>query len=156
MLSLVFISGLFLGYLHGQRQAIQHHVSYVEQQTRHTLRIIQAQQQIATKTDIIYRDRIKTIYLKGKTIEKIIPHYITKDDNAFCSINTGFVHLHNAAWGNATPGTASESDRQPSGISLTELADTTTHNATACHAWREQALGLREFYWGVSGRQKSK
>jgi hypothetical protein len=39
-----------------------------------------------------------------------------------------------------------ESDREPAGISLAEIAETLAFNANICHQWRDQALGCRAFY----------
>jgi hypothetical protein len=63
-----------------------------------------------------------------------------------CTINAGFVRIHDAAWTNQPAGSAASADREPAGVSLADVAETTAFNATACLAWREQAIGLREFY----------
>ncbi|BBE08561.1 Uncharacterized protein MCB1EB_0400 [Mycoavidus cysteinexigens] len=39
-----------------------------------------------------------------------------------------------------------EFDREPTSISLAEVAEADAFNASVCWQWREQALGLREFY----------
>jgi hypothetical protein len=41
---------------------------------------------------------------------------------------------------------AASSDRRAAGISIAEIAETDAFNATSYRDWREQALGLREFY----------
>ncbi|GAM51665.1 hypothetical protein EBME_0128 [bacterium endosymbiont of Mortierella elongata FMR23-6] len=35
---------------------------------------------------------------------------------------------------------------EPTGISLSEIAEVNAFNANVCYQWREQALGLRAFY----------
>lgn len=135
-----------LGMLHGERVAGQAHIDYVSAQAAQSVKVAQAQAKIVIDTQIKYVPRIKTIYTKGEEIEKQVPIYITADDNAGCAINAGFVRSYNAAWTNQPAGSVAESDREPAGIPLAEVAETTAFNATACLAWREQALGLREFY----------
>lgn len=129
-----------------ERVAGQRHIDYVTAQAAQTIKIAKAQQIVVTKTEIEYRDRIQKIYVKGDVIEKEIPVYVTQADNARCTINAGFVRIYDAAWSGEPAGPAAESDREPASVSLAEAADVGTHNATACLAWREQALGLRGFY----------
>jgi hypothetical protein len=137
---------LAMGEIDGQRRAGQAHLDYVSAQAQRTLAITTAQTKVVIQTEIKYRDRIKTVYLKGETIERQVPVFVTpSDDNAF-GVNAGFVRAYNAAWSGDDPGPAAESDRESAGIPLSEVAETDVYNATACRAWREQALGWRDFY----------
>ena len=135
-----------LGMRHGERIAGQAHIDYVSAQAAQSVKVAQAQMKVVIETQVKYVDRIKTIYKRGETIEKQVPIYITAADNAGCTINAGFVRSYDAAWASEPAGPAASTDREPSGIPLAEVAETTAFNATACLAWREQALGLREFY----------
>ncbi|WP_139260610.1 hypothetical protein [Duganella sacchari] len=72
--------------------------------------------------------------------------YVTASDDAAYGVNVGFVRAYNAAWAGGDPGPAAESDREPAGIPLSEVAETDAFNATVCRAWREQAFGWREYY----------
>jgi len=143
-----------LGMLHGERSAGQAHIDYISKQAAQSVKVAQAHAKIVIETQIKYVDRIKTIYKQGETIEKQVPIYITADDNAGCTINTGFVRIHDAAWTGEPPGSATSADREPAGIPLAEVAETNAFNATACLAWREQALGLREFYAKLQAAMK--
>lgn len=122
------------------------HQEYIAAQATKALRITKAQQKVVIQTEIEYRDRIKTIYVKGDVIEKKVPVYVTQADNDRCIIPSGFVRLYDAAWAGDPPGPATDSDRGPAGIPLSIVAETDAYNATSCRAWREQALGWREFY----------
>lgn len=134
------------GRIDGTRIEGAAHSDYVANQALQAVKVIKAQQVIVTETEIEYRDRIKTIYVKGDVIEKKVPVYVTQTDNDRCNINVGFVRVQNAAWTGSTPGSPADSDREPAGIPLAEVAETDAFNATACRAWREQAIGLRAFY----------
>lgn len=134
------------GMLHGERVAGQTHIDYVSAQAAQSVKVAQAQMKVVIETQVKYVDRIKTIYKQGEIIEKQVPIYITAADNAGCTINAGFVRIHDAAWTGEPAGSAASTDREPAGVSLAEVAETNAFNATACFAWREQALGLREFY----------
>lgn len=146
------VIGLLIGFvfmfgqMRGERIAGERHIDYVTKQASQTVKITRAQTKVLVDVQIKYLDRVKTIYLKGATIEQQIPIYITSTDNARCSINAGFVREYNAAWTGHAAGTAFDSDRDPTGIPLAEVAAADAYNATSCLAWREQALGLREFY----------
>ena len=133
-------------YNKGKQDEGEKHIAYINQQAGQTLKIAKAQQVVVTQTQIKYVDRIKTIYVKGEAIEKQVPIYITQADNVRFAVNAGFVRLYDAAWSGEDPGPAADSDREPAGISLAQVAVVDASNATTCRAWRELALGLREHY----------
>lgn len=135
-----------LGQLHGERVAGDYHNEYVGKQAAQSVKIIKAQAKIVTETQTIYKDRFINVYKQGKKNEEDASVFVTASDSAACVINAGFVRNYNAAWAGNDAGPPADTDREPSGLSLTEVAETTAHNATSCTAWREQALGLREFY----------
>lgn len=145
-LALAAASIFLLGQIRGERIAGEKHLEYVAKQAAQTVKIVKAQEKVVIKTEVEYRDRIQKIYVKGATIEKEVPVYVTQADNANCTVNAGFVRVHDSGWSSEPPGPASESDREPSGVSLTEVAEANAFNATSCLAWREQAIGLRDFY----------
>lgn len=120
--------------------------SYKTELALATVALVQAHGEVVKVTEIEYRDRIKTIYTKGDTITKEVPVYVTTADNAHCTINAGFVRVQSAAWTGEPAGPAGESDREPAGISLAQVAEADAFNATSCRAWREKAIGLEQFY----------
>ncbi|WP_211475089.1 hypothetical protein [Collimonas humicola] len=133
-------------YNKGKQDEGEKHIAYLNQQAERSIKIAKAQQIVVAQTQIKYVDRIKTIYVKGETIEKQVPIYITQADNVRFAVNAGFVRLYDAAWSGDDPGSASDSDREPAGISLTQVAEAEISNSRSCRAWRELALGLREYY----------
>lgn len=135
-----------LGQLHGERKAAKIHTDYIKQQANAIVKTVEQEAKIVVKTEIEYRDKIKKIYIKGDEIEKTVYKYISPAISDSVLITNGFVRIHNAAWTSTPAGTPSITDNEPAGISLIEVAETETHNATSCRAWREQALGLRAFY----------
>ena len=132
-------------YNKGKQDEGEKHIAYVNQQAERSNKIAKAQQVVVAQTQIKYVDRIKTIYVKGETIEKQVPIYITQADNVRFAVNAGFVRLYDAAWSGDDPGPAADSDRESAGISLTQIAEANFSNATSCRAWSELALGLREY-----------
>jgi hypothetical protein len=144
-----------LGELDGQRRAGQAHIDYVTAQAERAIAITKAQAKVVVQTEIQYRDRIKTVYLKGEVIEKQVPVYVTAVDDAVYGVNAGFVRTYNAAWSGDDPGAAAEFDREPAGISISEIAEADAFNATACRAWREQALAWRSFYGQIKSATDS-
>lgn len=134
------------GRLQEARQGADAMSDYLAGQAARTVSIGRAQTKVVVQTEIEYRDRIQKIYLKGDVIEKQVPVYVSAADNAECRINAGFVRAHDAAWAGEPAGPAASTDRDSGGVSLAEVAETNAYNATACLAWRELALGLREYY----------
>lgn len=142
----VFTIGALLGSLHGERVAGERHLAYVEQQEVASAKIAQAQTRVMLRTEVRYRDRIRTILDTGRISEKELLNHVTQADNLRCTLNAGFVRSYNAAWSDQSTGSATVSDREPAAVSLTELGQADVANAAVCLAWREQALGWREFY----------
>ncbi len=134
------------GQLHGERVAGEAHTAYVVAQAGQTVKIVKAQTKVVTVTEVEYRDRIQKIYIKGAEIEKIVDHYVTRDDDQRFAVNAGFVRVHDAAWAGAAIGPTADTDREPADIPLSEVGQVETHNATSCLAWRDKALGWRAFY----------
>lgn len=143
-MALLMVFGL--GVRSGERHEGQKHLDYIAAQATASIKLMQRQQIVVTKTEIKYRDRIKTIYLNGEDIEKSVKDFISPVADARCIVNTGFVRIHDSAWTNTPPGPATDSDDGPGGISLVEVGGATAYNAKICHAWREQAKGWRDFY----------
>lgn len=135
-----------LGRIDGERAAGQEHIAYVEAQAASSMLIAKAQAKVLIQTEIKYQGRIKTVYLKGEEIEKLVPVYVTRADDERFGVNAGFVRSYNAAWSGEPAGPAAESDADAAGVPVSEIAAADAHNATACRAWRELALGLREHY----------
>jgi hypothetical protein len=121
-------------------------VSYQAKVASANAQLVQAQAQVVTQVEIRYRDRIKVVKEKGDTLIKEVPIYVTPQDSLRFGVNIGFVHLFNAASSGTPARPPAESDREPAGISLAEIAETLAFNANICHQWREQALGCRAFY----------
>lgn len=128
-----------LGDLHGTVKTGQIHNDYV---------MAQAAKTVVVQTETVYRDRIQKIYLKGEKIETVVHDLVVPDDDARFRVNAGFVRVLAAGWAGDPPGPATDTDRDPSPIPISSIADAEVHNATSCLAWREQALGWREFYAG--------
>ncbi|BBB61182.1 hypothetical protein UNDKW_2909 [Undibacterium sp. KW1] len=135
-----------LGQLHGERVAGEFHNDYISKQASQTVAIGKAQTKVVTETQTVYKDRFIEVYEQGEKNEQDAPAFVTASDSAACVINAGFVRNYNAAWAGNDTGPPASADREPAGVSLTDVAETTAHNATSCIAWREQALGLRDFY----------
>ncbi|MCC6071472.1 hypothetical protein ACFSQU_18185 [Massilia sp. GCM10020059] len=134
------------GRVHEARRAVAVLADYIGKQAAQTVRIIERQ----AKTDVLvqtkYVDRIQKIYVQGVTIETNIPNYIQPFDTERFGVNAGFLRVVDAAWSGDAVGPAADSDREPAGIPLDDVALAQVANATSCRAWREQALGWREYY----------
>ena len=137
---------LAIGWMQGERAAGEAHRAYVNAQAARTVAIGRAQIRVVQQVEVQYRDRIRTVYVQGESIEHTIPQLVTPDDMVRFGVHVGFVRLFDAAWSGDTPGPAEDADREPATVSLADVADVEVANATSCRAWREQALGWRTFY----------
>lgn len=100
---------------------------------------------VTTKVETVYVDRIKTVTLKGETIVKTIPQYITVTDNAACVIPNGFVRVWNSAIQNIVSDAPNETDRGPAAVSLSEVAENAAINFTTCNKYIEQNAGMKQW-----------
>ncbi len=121
-------------------------VSYRAEIASANARLAKAQASVVTRVEVRYRDRIKVVKEKGDAIIQEVPVYVTSEDSARFGVNIGFVRSYNAAFSGIAPRSPAESDREPAGIPLTEIAETNAFNARVCWQWKEQALGWRDFY----------
>lgn len=103
------------------------------------------QEKITYLTNTVYVDRIKEVKIKGDTIYVKVPEYITKEDDAACTIRNGFTRVWNSALTNTIPGPADETDRADAGVSLTEVAENHTANTTTCLIYKERALAWEKW-----------
>ena len=135
-----------IGRVHEARRGVDVFADYVGKQAAQTVRIVERQ----AKTDVIvqtkYVDRIQKIYVQGAAIETNIPTYIQPVDTDRFAVNAGFLRVVDAAWSGDAVGPAADSDREPAGGPLDDVAGAQAANATSCLAWREQALAWREYY----------
>ncbi len=126
-----------------ERSALVHYKAQLA--TAHA-QLIEAQAKVVIQTEIQFHDRIKIVKEKGDIIIKEVPIYVTQADTDRFGVNVGFVHHYNAAFANEPAGVTAESDREPTSVSLAELAKINAFNANICWQWREQALRLKDFY----------
>jgi hypothetical protein len=97
-----------------------------------------------------YVDRVKTITVQGETRIKEVPIYVTAQDDAACSINTGFVRMWNAAnSGSAISPDPSGADEAPSRVSLSDTAAQHDREATYTRQLEEQLIALQDVISGI-------
>ena len=76
-----------------------------------------------------------------KSVPKLKNYWINLDDS--CTINNGFVVLHDAAAKNKVPETPRDSHAEPSGVKLSTVASTVAGNYGTCHEIRQQLESLQ-------------
>lgn len=99
----------------------------------------------ATVTVTKYVDRERVIRVKGDTVIKEVPRYVTVQADAACVVPRGFVRLHDAAAAGAVPDPDTrDADAAPSGVALSAVAGTVAANYTDSHANSEQLSALQQ------------
>lgn len=130
----------------GNEHGTQKLLDYQADQAKEAVRIANARIQVVTVTETKYVDKIRKVYVAGATIEKEVKVYVTPQDDAGVTVPVGFVRVYNAAWAGTPAGPPAESDRGPSGVSLSTVAEADAANATTCLAYKTQRDGVIEFY----------
>ena len=90
-----------------------------------------------------YVDRVRVVREKGDTIIKEVPVYVPVQADAACTINRGFVRLHDAAAAGKLPEPARDADAAATGIALSAVAGTVAANYQTCHENAEQLRALQ-------------
>ncbi|MFN4063017.1 MAG: hypothetical protein ACK4JA_02395 [Parazoarcus communis] len=117
----------------------------VQQQALQTAAIRERQAQATVKVVTQYVDRVRIVREKGETIIKEVPVYVSVQADAACTINRGFVRLHDAAAAGELPEPARDSDAAAAGLALSAVAGTIAANYQTCHENAEQLRALQEW-----------
>lgn len=117
----------------------------VQQQTLQAAAVRERQAQATVKVVTEYVDRVRVVREKGDTIIKEVPVYVPTQADAACTVNRGFVRLHDAAAAGELPTPAGDPDAAASGLALSTVATTLTSNYQICHETAEQLRALQEW-----------
>jgi len=115
----------------------------VQQQTLHAAAVRERQAQATVKVVTEYVDRVRVVREKGDTIIKEVPVYVPVQADAACTINRGFVRLHDAAAAGELPEPARDVDAAPADLALSAVAGTVAANYQTCHENAEQLRALQ-------------
>jgi hypothetical protein len=108
-----------------------------------TAAVRERQAQATVKVVTQYVDRVRVVREKGDTIIKEVPVYVPVQADAACTINRGFVRLHDAAAAGELPEPARDADAAAAGIALSAVAGTVAANYQTCHENAEQLRALQ-------------
>jgi hypothetical protein len=149
------VFGVFFGVYRAGANSVQKKWDLAKQEVKTQIEIQRVvQDKITYLTNTVYVDRIREVKVKGDTITKEVKIYVTKEDDAACTISGGAIRVLDAAVLNAVPGPTDETDRAPSGVDLSGLVENTTGNYTTCHVYKERALAWEQ--WAKEQKEKSK
>ena len=126
----------------------------IQQQALQTAAIRERQSQATVKVVTQYVDRVRIVREKGETIIKEVPVYVPVQADAACTINRGFVRLHDAAAAGDLPEPARDADAAPAGIALSAAAGTVAANYQTCHENAEQLTALQVWVSEMSATSK--
>ena len=115
----------------------------VQLQTLHTATGRQKQAEATVKVVTQYVDRVRVVRERADTIIREVPVYVPVQADAACTINRGFVRLHDAAAEGRMPEPARDADAAAAGIALSAVAGTVTENYRTCHENAEQLRALQ-------------
>ncbi len=124
----------------------------VQQQTLQATAVRERQALATVKVVTEYVDRVRIVREKGDTIIKEVPVYVPVQADAACTINRGFVRLHDVAAAGELPEPARDADAATAGIALSAVARTVAANYQSCHENAEQLRALQA--WVREMREK--
>ncbi len=115
----------------------------VQQQTLQAAAAHERLAQATVKVVTQYVDRVRVVREKGETIIREAPVYVSAQADAACTINRGFVRLHDAAAAGELPEPARDADAAATGLALSAVAATVAANYQTCHENAEQLRALQ-------------
>ena len=127
------------GHVQGQWNAA------IQQQALQVAVARERQAQATVKVVTQYVDRVRVVREKGETIIREVPVYVPVQADAACTINRGFVRLHDAAAAGELPESARDADAAAAGVALSAVAGTVAANYQACHENAEQLKALQKW-----------
>lgn len=137
-------SALFgLGWVTGKKHVQARWDMQVQQQAVQIAEQQQRQAQATVKVVTRYVDRVRVVREKGEAIVKEVPIYVPTQADAACSVNRGFVRLHDAAAQGTLPEPATDADAAASGVAFSAVGGTVTANYQTCHENAEQLRALQ-------------
>ena len=92
-----------------------------------------------------YVDRVKIVEGKTHEIIKKVPVYITKESDDKCTINNGFVSLHDHASKNEVPEPTGSVNEDSSDVKLSTVAETVSQNYGTYYQVVEQLKALQSW-----------
>lgn len=92
-----------------------------------------------------YIDRIKIVTDTTTATLAEVPTHVTPDDDARCTVNRGFVRVHDAAAAGRVPAPAAASDAATAGLALSAVAAGVAGNYGRCRENAEQLIALQDW-----------
>lgn len=126
-----------------------------QQQTLQVATVRQRQAEATVKVLTQYVDRVRVVREKGETIIKEVPVYVPVQADAACTINHGFVRLHDAAAAGELPEPARDADAAATSIALSAVAGTVAANYQTCHERAEQLRALQAWVREVRAEEQA-
>lgn len=115
-------------------------------------------QELGTVRDRVvteYVDRVQVIKERGATLIKEVPVYVSAKADAACTVNAGFVRLHDAAAKSLpAPEPSGAADEAPSGIALSTVAATNAANYGTCNETAERLSSLQAYLRAYQAQQQ--
>ena len=134
---------LGLGWVKGAGHVQARWDAAVQQQSLQTAALRERQAQATVKVVTEYVARVRVVRERGDTIIKEVPIYVPVQADAACTINRGFVRLHDAAAAGELPEPARDADAPATGLALSAVAGTVAANYQTCHENAEQLRALQ-------------
>ena len=126
----------------------------VQQQALQATAVREEQAQATVEVITEYVDRVRVVREKGDTIIKEVPVYVPVQADAACTINRGFVRLHDAAAAGELPEPAQDADAAAAGIALSAVAGTVATNYQTCRETAEQLRALQTWVGEMASTTK--
>ena len=149
---LALIVGLFgYGWYKGDEHGKEKLTNYKIAQANIAAKIVVKQQKVTTEVVTKYIHDVKTIRIRGATIIKEVPIYVTTQADNRCTINNGFVRVWNGSITGSVPPTPGPANDSPSDTKLSDVAIAHAKEVEQYNETAERLKALQE--WVVAQRK---
>ena len=139
-----------LGWIKGAGHIQTQWDAAVQKQALQAAIVAERQAQATVQVVTQYVDRVRVVREKGDAIIQEVPVYVPTQADAACTVNRGFVRLHDAAATGRLPEPTTDADAPATGLALSAIATTLAANYQTCHENAAQLRALQQ--WIVDTR----
>ena len=144
-----------LGWVKGAGHVQAQWDASIQQQALQAAAIRERQAQATVQVVTQYVDRVRVVREKGETIIKEVPVHVPVQADAACTINRGFVRLHDAAAAGELPEPSRDADAAAADIALSAVAGAVAANYQTCHENAEQLRALQGWVHEVRAAEQA-
>jgi hypothetical protein len=136
---------LFGLYIEGGLSEKQKWAARIAEQEAQIAKLQEESGKVTIQEVIKYVEKVKVVKEKGDVIIKEVKVYVPQAADDACTVNNGFVELHNYAVRNEVPPAPGATNEAASGVKLSTVSEVVVKNYNLYHQQSEQLIALQSW-----------